>query len=74
MPHDEIWVQRKKNDVEELEDEDYPDLPTRSDRYSSLLPEGSLAGEHSDVKFILTEDRREVPTLLESHATLCPQA
>ncbi len=59
MPGDEIWVERRKHDIEEIDIDPF-DSVVVYDQFRSLLPDGELAGEHSDVKFMLTDDGKEV--------------
>jgi hypothetical protein len=59
MPGDEIWVERRKHDIEEIESDPFASAVIH-DQFASLLPDGEYAGEHSDVKFILVKDSKEV--------------
>lgn len=58
MPQDEIWVERRKHDVEE--DTDKIETGIVFDQFRILLPDGELAGENSDVRFMIAEGNREL--------------
>lgn len=59
MPNDEIWVERRKHDIEEIEADPFANAVVY-DQFRSLLPNGEFAGEHSDVKFTIVQDGKEL--------------
>ncbi len=52
MPQDEIWVERRKCEADE-EIVDKIDSGVTFHQYQMLLPNGELAGDHSDVRFVI---------------------
>ena len=60
MANDEIWVERRKHDIEEEEPAKTLASNICYEQFRQLLPGGELSGDHSDVTFQIAQDGSEI--------------